>query len=193
MHFNFAAAAALLEQPVIRSFLTRIWGTRARACQSLVFNYGSQQDPHQDTIHLTPYPAGYMCGVWIALEDVRPDSGELVVYPGSHRLPRLTMADTHCAKVRDGDWSEFGAKVVPAWQNAVETGRFPPVTYRPNKGQVLIWHENLMHGGSTRRNPSLTRRSFVIHYFAEGSLVYYDSSGEIGTMLVPAPAAEAAD
>ena len=29
---------------------------------------------------------------WIALEDVQPGSGELMVYPGSHRLPRVYMA-----------------------------------------------------------------------------------------------------
>lgn len=28
-----------------------------------------------------------MCGVWVALEDVGPDQGPLVYYPGSHRWP----------------------------------------------------------------------------------------------------------
>jgi ectoine hydroxylase-related dioxygenase (phytanoyl-CoA dioxygenase family) len=51
----------------------------------LTYVFGSQQEAHQDTIHLTPFPAGYMCGTWIALQDVVPDSGELIVYPGNHR------------------------------------------------------------------------------------------------------------
>jgi hypothetical protein len=181
LHFTYPSVKRLLYQRPAMDFLEMLWGVKPRPCQSLVFAFGSQQDAHQDTIHLTPYPAGYMCGVWTALEDIQPNSGELVVYPGSHRLKRLTMADADCAKVQ-GDWTEFGAKIVPVWQAALE-GAFKPVIYRPRKGQVLIWHENLMHGGSPRLDPSISRRSLVVHYFAEGSLVYYDSTGRIGSML----------
>lgn len=163
-----------------------IFGVRARPCQTLVFVFGSQQDPHQDTIHLTPFPAGYMCGTWIALQDVVPDSGELVVYPGSHREPRLRLHEMGCAKVRGGDWSEFGAKVVPQWTRM--SARHTPLVYRPRKGTVLIWHENLLHGGSLRRDPSLERRALVIHSFAEGAVVYYDSTGLVGGTTDPAAA-----
>jgi hypothetical protein len=163
-----------------------IFGVRARPCQTLTYVFGSQQDPHQDTIHLTPFPAGYMCGTWIALQDVTPDSGELVVYPGSHREPRVRMYESGCAKVRDGDWSEFGAKVVPHWARISEL--HPPLVYRPRRGTVLIWHENLLHGGSPRGNPNLERRSLVIHSFAEGAAVYYDSTGRVGSTIDPVAA-----
>ena len=32
-------------------------------------------------------PEGFMCGVWVALEDMDMDNGPLVYYPGSHQLP----------------------------------------------------------------------------------------------------------
>jgi hypothetical protein len=183
LHFEYKSAMDMLYQPPVTRFLTQLWGTDPRPCQCLVFACGSQQDPHQDAIHLTSFPDGYMCGVWIALEDIQPDSGELVVYPGSHRLPQVRMADVDCQKVTGGDWTEFGAKVLPVWQAAAEKGAIEPVIYRPKKGQILIWHANLMHGGSQRRNLSLSRRSMVVHYFAGGCLNYYDSSGQIGTQL----------
>lgn len=163
-----------------------IFGVRARPCQTLTYVFGSQQDPHQDTIHLTPFPAGYMCGTWIALQDVVADSGELVVYPGSHREPRVRMGEAGCAKVRNGDWSEFGAKIVPLWTRMSE--RYAPMVYRPRKGTVLIWHENLLHGGSVRRDQALERRSLVIHSFAEGAVVYYDSTGMVGRTTDPVAA-----
>ena len=183
MHFEYKSAMNMLYQPAVTDFLKALWGVDARPCQVLMFACGSQQDPHQDSIHLTSFPQGYMCGVWIALEDIQPDSGELLVYPGSHRLPQLTMAGTGCSKVADGDWAEFGAKVVPLWQASADNVGIKPVIYRPKKGQILVWHANLLHGGSLRRDLSLSRRSMVIHYFADGSLTYYDSSGQLGTQL----------
>jgi Phytanoyl-CoA dioxygenase (PhyH) len=162
--------------------LDNLFGARARPCQTLTYVFGSQQDAHQDTVHLTPFPAGYMCGVWIALQDIVPDSGELVVYPRSHRLPRVYLHEVGCAKVA-GDWTEFGRTVVRRWGELIEQERLEPVVYRPKKGTVLIWHENLMHAGSQRRDQSLERRSIVIHTFADGAVVYYDSTGLVGHAL----------
>jgi len=155
-----------------------IFGVAAWPCQTLTYVFGSQQDAHQDSIHLTPFPAGYMCGIWIALEDIVPDSGELVVYPGSHREPRVYMKDAGCPKVEGGNWSTFGARVVSGWLE--QSKRFEPVVYRPRKGTVLIWHENLLHAGSVRRDLSRSRRSVVIHCFARGAIAYYDSTGIVG-------------
>lgn len=162
-------------------FADLIFNGRARPCQTLVFVCGSQQAVHSDVIHLTPFPAGYMCGIWIALQDVVPDSGELLVYPGTHRRKRVYLGDTSVPKVTGGDWSEFGNKIVPLYGEAVRG--LEPVIYRPRKGTVLIWHENLLHGGSVRRNQELERRSMVIHTFADGAVVYYDSTGTVGTVV----------
>lgn len=162
--------------------IDKIFQTSSSPCQSLTYINGSQQDAHQDTIHLTSFPAGYMCGVWIALEDIQPDSGELEVYPKSHRLPRIYMDTVKCNKVID-DWSEFATKIVLPWRDGINSGCFNKITYRPTKGTVLIWHENLMHAGSVRRNIDLTRRSIVFHCFADGVIVYYDSTGEVGYVV----------
>lgn len=157
-----------------------IFGAQARPCQTLTYVFGSQQDEHQDTIHLTSFPAGYMCGTWIALQDIVPDSGELIVYPGSHRENRIRMRDVGCEKV-NGDWSEFGRTVGAEWSKMAE--RYEPLVYRPKKGTVLIWHENLLHAGSVRKDTSLERRSIVLHSFADGAVVYYDSTGKNGSAI----------
>ncbi len=163
-----------------RRYVGLIFDTAARPCQTLTYVFGSQQDAHQDLIHLTPVPAGYMCGTWIALQDVVPDSGELVVYPGSHRERRYYMTDFDCAKV-EGSWAEFGRTVVTQFEKVKED--YEPVIYRPKKGSVLIWHENLLHAGSARIDKSLERRSIVIHSFADGAVAYYDSTGLNGSAV----------
>lgn len=148
--------------------------------QSLSYIFGSEQQYHQDTVALTPFPAGRMCGVWTALEDIQPDSGELMTYPGSHRLPRVYMKDVGVAKV-GGDWTEFGEVMEPMWGRMIK-GKFPRELYRPRSGTVLIWHENLMHAGKVRADRDKTRRSIVGHYFADGCIAYHDASGMPGVL-----------
>ncbi len=162
----------------ILKVLSAIFDDQAVPCQTLNFIHGSQQAAHQDVIHLTPFPQGFMCGVWVALEDIHPDSGPLFVYPGSHRLPRLYTHTVGAPKVRDGrKWGEFSAAYTPSVKEMLEKSGLKPIYYTPKVGSVLIWHENLAHGGSPLANDQLTRKSMVSHYFARGALAYYDSQG----------------
>lgn len=179
MHREFGGIRDIWLHPRIHRVLELLFDEESRPCQSLVYVFGSQQDAHQDTIHLTPFPAGYMCGVWVALEEVREGSGELMVYPGSHRLPRVYMNGSGCGKVGE-DWRQFGETVVKCWERLIADSGLVPAPYLAKRGSVLIWHENLMHAGSVRRDPSLSRRSVVTHNFARGSLVFYDSTGLVG-------------
>jgi len=181
LHMNFPAIRDLWLHPEIHRLLGLIFDEESEPCQSLGYVFGSQQDAHQDTIHLTPFPAGYMSGVWIALEDVQADAGALMVYPGSHRLPRVYMRDVECQKV-ESDWKCFGETVVPRWAKLIEERGIAPVPYLAKRGDVLIWHENLMHSGSIRKDKSLSRRSLVTHNFARGCVVFYDSTGLVGTV-----------
>ena len=172
------ATRDLWAHPEILKVLSAIFDDQAVPCQTLNFVHGSQQDVHQDVIHLTPFPPGFMCGVWVALEDIHADSGPLVVYPGSHRLPRLYTRTVGVEKVRDNSkWREFSAGYTPRVKELIDQSGIEPVYYTPKTGSVLIWHENLAHGGSPRNNDELTRKSIVSHYFARGAAAFYDSQG----------------
>lgn len=166
--------------PPVMEFLTEHFRDKPCACQTLTYVHGSEQNAHQDTIHLTPYPAGMMSGVWIALEDVQPNSGELFVYPGSHRTPRLRAAELGLEKV-DEDYSSY-KKFDDAIHQMMVDGGFERITYNARAGQILVWHENLVHGGSVRIEKDVTRFSIVSHYFAQGSVAYYDSRGEAASL-----------
>lgn len=181
IHEKSSAAREIWTLPPVMKFLRSIFQDEVLPCQTLVFLRGSGQDMHQDTIHLTAFPAGYMCGVWIALEDVQPDAGPLFVYPGSHRLPRLYCATVGMDKVRDGNWTEFAEKFLPRLNSELAHAGLQQHTYLPRRGDILVWHENLTHGGSPRNNPALSRRSIVSHYFSRGAAVWYDSSGRCGS------------
>jgi hypothetical protein len=176
LHLTYPAIRELWLHPQILRMLALVFGEPAKPCQSLSYVFGSEQQYHQDVIHLTPFPAGRMCGVWTALEDVQPGSGELLVYPKSHKLNRVYMASVGAAKVGE-DWTEFGETVARRWGEMIAANDLGREVYRPKAGEVLIWHENLMHGGVVRQDKAKSRRSIVGHYFANGTIVYFDSSG----------------
>jgi ectoine hydroxylase-related dioxygenase (phytanoyl-CoA dioxygenase family) len=105
-----------------------------------------------------------MCGVWVALEDVHPDSGPLVVYPGSHRLDRLYARTVPVEVVRDGKWRTFVNRYAPRVMDLITQAGLKPVYYTPKTGSILIWHDALAHGGSQHANDSITSKSMVSHY-----------------------------
>jgi hypothetical protein len=162
----------------IREELKNIYGVDMLPCQSLAYKYGSQQSVHSDFIHLTPYPINLMCGVWVALEDVVADSGELVVYPGSHNEKSLLRSDFGLDYVRNNDYSAYSGDLSNNWKSSAS--KYDKHKALLKKGDILIWDANLLHEGSQRRLMEITRKSVVFHFFGKGAICYYDSTGDIG-------------
>jgi ectoine hydroxylase-related dioxygenase (phytanoyl-CoA dioxygenase family) len=112
-----------------------------------------------------------MCGVWIALEDVEPGCGPLTYYPGSHKLPVLTMrgAGVNRSDPKPDDYERYYQK---AAADRLEVGGFAQEEALLRKGQALVWAANLSHGGAAITRPESTRRSLVVHFFFE-NCVYH--------------------
>jgi hypothetical protein len=165
------AIREMATHPEILARLALAYGRRPFPFQSLNFHRGSQQDVHADTLHFHAEPAGFMCGVWLALEDVRPGAGPLVYYPGSHRLPVLTMAQAGAA---DGTTTaaNYNELYGPAILRRLAEGGFEPRLAMLRKGQVAVWAANLAHGGSRIADPDMTRRSLVLHYYFDDCIYY---------------------
>jgi len=175
--------------PELRDFLNDKRITRwielftGRKCvpfQTLVFRSGSGQPEHSDAIHMMTEPEGYLYASWTAFEDIHPDSGPLVYYPGSHRLPYVMNAD--CGfdyRDLDESYTLYNTNYVPYIQNLIATKNLKAHYLQAKKGDVLIWHHNLIHGGSIVKNKNLTRKSVVNHYFADGVLCYHELSGNL--------------
>jgi hypothetical protein len=69
------------------NLLGRLYGREPFPFQSLNFPVGTQQHYHSDALHFSSMPERFMCGIWVALEDIGMDQGPLVYYPGSHKWP----------------------------------------------------------------------------------------------------------
>ena len=154
------AIRGLAASKSVMSFLDALYRRPSFPFQTLNFARGSRQATHSDAFHFNSRPAGFMCGVWIALEDIHPDSGPLHYYSGSHRLPVLTNADL-AANHEKGGYEGLVASVVRQAGLKQETALI-------RRGQAFIWAANLLHGGTPIADPARTRLSQVTHYYFQG-------------------------
>ncbi len=142
--------------------------------QSINFKMGSEQHTHSDSIHMTTYPLGGLLGVWIALEDIDEDNGPLHYYPGSHKLPYYLNKDYD----NEGNGIMIGSKSYDAYEEMIaekiKDHQIVKKNFTAQKGDVLVWHANLFHGGNEHTNKSKTRKSVVFHYFKEGCICYHE-------------------
>jgi hypothetical protein len=133
--------------------------------QTLNFPKGTQQKTHSDTIHFHSVPHHFMCGVWVAFEDVDLNNGPLHYYPGSHRLPVVEPHDLGLS----ASAQERSHQHYPLYESFIEASVAASGHRREElqikKGQALIWAANLLHGGSPIRDLARTRHSQVTHYY----------------------------
>ena len=164
------AARTLVLWPRVLRILEELYGRNPLPFQSLNFPAGTEQEIHSDTIHFNSNPAGWMCGVWHALEDIDEDCGPVMYYPGSHRLPEYTLEHVG-AKVVVESYDSY-PKYEEFIANLIRRHRLTPRLAVLKKGQAFIWAANLLHGGGPRRDPNRSRHSQVNHYFFEGCRYY---------------------
>ena len=152
----------------ILQLLSQLYGKPLFPFQTLNFPVGTQQHYHTDSVHFSSIPERFMCGVWIAFEDIHPDAGPLIYYPGSHKLP--IYLNEHLGAVPQYGGDPYGTYhiFVDFWRQLVSAHNLQPVEFLPKKGQALIWAANLLHGGAAQRDRTQTRWSQVTHYYFRG-------------------------
>jgi hypothetical protein len=174
--------------PAIVDLLSLVYGRPAFPFQTLNFRRGSQQNLHSDAMHFHAEPALFMCGVWIALEDVTADSGPLTYVPGSHKLPVMTMRGAGVDSARPTS-ADYERAYEPALSRALQDSGLAQAQVMPRKGEAVVWAANLAHGGAPILNPEATRRSLVAHFYFADCLYYtpVHSDVEGGRLAVRLP------
>jgi ectoine hydroxylase-related dioxygenase (phytanoyl-CoA dioxygenase family) len=109
------------------------------------------------------------CAVWIACEDIHPDSGPFQYIVGSHKWPVIKRNKLFDIIPREqsqkNDWPSTTENIVSdACAKEIMRREAEIVTYLPKKGDVLIWHANLIHRGSIPTDTTIRRRALIAHY-----------------------------
>lgn len=151
--------------------LSRLYGRAAWPFQTLNFPVGTQQHFHTDSVHFSSVPERFMCGVWVAMEDIDVSNRPLMYFPGSHKWPIYTNEHIgQCVAEMPGvPTQELYEKM---WRALVEINGAKSDCFLARKGQALIWAANLMHGGMRQLDPYRTRWSQVTHYFFDDCAYY---------------------
>ena len=159
-----ATVAEATFAPRLTQVLGHLLGDAPVAINSLNFKYGSQQPDHIDTWYMPPPKAGSLIVASISLEDVRLDAGPLFYYPGSHRIPPYVFSHggIHALEAEMPDCRRYLEKEI------AERG-LKKETFLGRKGDVFLWHCQLLHGGSPILDREKTRASLVVHYWGKAA------------------------
>lgn len=141
--------------------LKRMLGDVPVLCNSLYMDRGTTQGDHVDSLYMTPQTPGHLIAAWVALEDAHQDAGQLEYYPGSHLFEQMKFSNGgyHFIPEEMDQWVRYiNAKVAEA--------RLVKKSFAAKKGDVFIWHANLLHAGGPIKDWSRTRKSLVFHYYS---------------------------
>lgn len=161
LHGHLESARHVIFSTAILRFVSLLFERPLLAFQCLYFRWGSRQAIHQDTAFVKVSSPLEFVASWIALEDIRPDSGELEYYKGSHKLDDYLFEGRHkWMPTKSPEYDRFHASLHEKSRDlGLERQKFVP-----RKGDVLLWNADLAHGGSQQVTEGLTRKSIVTHY-----------------------------
>lgn len=169
IHWSSKIASHLALIPEVAQFIQLVFQSPAAVLQTLTFLKSSQQPVHIDYPYVNAQrKLAFMLASWIPLEDVHPDAGPLIYYPGGHKPEISGFFEWGPGEILQGSGSQKTPNDFAKFlKERMVEHNVRPKTFLPRKGDVLLWHGNLPHAGSAIRNTGLTRRSLVTHYTSE--------------------------
>jgi phytanoyl-CoA hydroxylase len=167
-HLFSEASGKIATNPIVMKILDCIFDLEAGVYTSLTFKYGTQQPVHRDTPHFATWPQERFAGVWTALEDINKLAGPLFYHPGAHKFSIDPKKYIEEARVRlpNANIEEQLLMALDLYNGEV-IRTAPKISESKlielQKGDTVIWHPELPHGGSAAADPFLTRWSMVTH------------------------------
>lgn len=164
----------IVESKDLHDILDMLMGKKVRTFQSINFLKGTQQKAHSDTYHMTTHPKGFLTAAWIALEDLDENCGPIFYYPGSHKLPYILNPNFNHGGTKTMIGENTYGNYEEAIKSQIEKRGLKKELFTAKKGDVLIWHANLLHGGEIVRNANATRKSMVLHYYTDDVICFHE-------------------
>jgi phytanoyl-CoA hydroxylase len=173
----------LATNKIVDRILVKLFGKQQCVYSSLFFREGTAQHFHVDTPHFFTNPINQYYGVWFALEDIDKNAGPLKYYIKSHKIEtqygydivnKLFPNKKTITNEENLECLLYYNKLLEDKANEnnlikVDENNY---LYKINKGDIIIWHPNLLHGGSNILDNKLTRHSMVTHNVPIGTQVF---------------------
>ena len=120
--------------------------------QNMFFDKSVGTVDHFDSWYLDTDPPGSLIGAWFALEDIDGKGGTFHIYPHSHKIDF-----SQCFNYSHDEFIKFSAD---------KAKKFDKHELKIQKGDVLFWHPNLIHGSSSQNTEGYSRKSLTAHYLS---------------------------
>ncbi len=182
-----AAARAAISAPPVVEFLHTIFDDKPQAFQSLTFWHGSQQPMHKDTayVRVDGNPLA-LAATWLALEDIGQGTGELQYFVGSHRAPDYRFGGvSKWMNTADADYGAEHDKFLTSLHEDARRYNHTKTSFLGRKGDLLVWHADLAHGGSPVTRPERTRLSLVTHFCPAANSPFFYRQQKLREMDTP--------
>jgi len=127
---------------------------------------------HQDDYLNPSFVNSHYIAVWLALDDIHPDSGPFQYVAGSNRWPLIRqekvfkiMKDLQGIRPEDPAWpSRTQDWVADACAEEIKRKDATVTAHLPKRGDVLFWSGRLIHQGSKPNTAGKERKALITHY-----------------------------
>lgn len=150
---------------IIEKYLRFLYNRDPLPVSTINFYAGTEQPLHSDYIHFGSVPELYLVGAWFALEKVDNSNGPLTVVPGSHKLKIINFSDFNLGIPKTSKELKSHYSIYEDYlRNIIKEKKLKIKKIFLDKGDVIIWAANLLHGGSKINKKNKSRLSQVVHY-----------------------------
>lgn len=170
LHIESLNVMNLLLSDKLMDLLDTYFNKKTALNSCIYFEEGSQQCIHRDTPYFWSNPnEGEFVGVWFALEDSNINNGKLEYYTHGHKikLDPIEFSNNYISEPTYKLFEIYGKDI----ENLCKINNLSKESPDISKGDIIIWHADLPHGGSIINDNSLTRHSLVAHYLPENSFI----------------------
>ncbi|MFM0733404.1 phytanoyl-CoA dioxygenase family protein [Paraburkholderia sediminicola] len=128
----------------------------------------STHDAERDAPKFCTEPEHLHMGLWFALEDTDDQNGPLTLVPKAHALPELDREKILRSVYQPGDeidphslelWDTYQAEL----RKQCEQAGLAEEAILVRKGDVVVWHPDMLHGEARAADPLRTRHALVMH------------------------------
>jgi phytanoyl-CoA hydroxylase len=199
-HAEHGPTQALVFNPRLITFLRQLFNDEPVMRQPETGFYTRRTPDHTDSLDFKVEPKGAEVRMWCALEDIHPDAGPVYFVPGSHKAIAQMLEEevfTEHPEFLELLRSQLGSTTAatffevtkPMWRyvrgaklpRAIEEKGLQREIYPLQKGDVVVFTSDVVHGTSRCNNTELTRK-YLVAYWAARNAGWYHSRAYWGPL-----------
>ena len=175
-HKKVSSIKDLAENGPLKQICQMLLGQDLNLNKAFLLLEGSDIKTTSESIHTSTYPEGNTIAAWVALEDIALNQGPLHFFPKSHTVQNILNFEKSVQ-----DHGRFAGKALnKVYENRTELlikeEHLRKEIFLAKKGDVFIWHSNLLYGEEPKLNGALSRKSMVFHYYSTSAICFHEST-----------------